>query len=111
MLLESEIPKVYGDQAKGDRNIRVMLVQLKKGLGGTYPHKEFCEKWVEEKCRTSTGINPRKVEMKGPRKALVFFNEQVAIREVCQALEQYQQGIQAEEVSMPNKNILVTEGE
>ena len=107
MLLEGEILKVYRDQ----ENNRVMLVQLKKGLGGTYPHKVFCGKWVEEKCRASTGISPRKVEMRGPREALVFFNEQVAIREVCQAMEKCQPGIQAEERSMPNRNILVTKGE
>ena len=107
MLLESEILKVYRDQ----ENIRVMLVQLKKGLGRTYPHKVFCGKWVEEKCRVSTGISPRKVEIRGPREALVFFNEQVAIREVCQALEKCQPGIQAEERSMPNRNILIAEGE
>ena len=107
MLLEGEIPKVYRDQ----ENSRVVVVQLKKGLGGTYPHKVFCGKWVEEKCRASTGISPRKVEMRGPREALVFFNEQVAIREVCQAMEKCQPGIQVEERSMSDRNILITEGE
>ena len=111
MLLEKEISKIYGDQVKGDRNIRVMVVQLKKELRGTYPCKVFCGKWVEEKCRASAGISPRKVEMRGPREALVFFDEQVPIGEVCLALEKNQQGIHAEERSMPDRSILIAERE
>ena len=87
MLQESGTQKEHRDQVKGHKGFKMVLIRLEEEIGRTCPHEVFSKEWVEDKCKTSTGISPRKIEIKGPKEALVFFNEQVAIREVWQSSE------------------------